>query len=229
MLTSSPFFIDPRLSDNGRIAYFFPSLRPNPGTMKREFFYIFLVICFCLGAFFKQFDLFYPKPFVLVAFCGAIGLLIDYAWRIRRNLFWIVPAFLACELIGDLINAAGFREAAKIPYIPGALVFMAFGVLFIRSGLKQLPREKGLAAKFVMLGLVAISLTLHEAVTYFPQDYDPSNILFRGLYLLCFACLIFVDVTTDFSKFPQLKVEKQILRVSLIVIAVMYFVRFIFK
>lgn len=197
--------------------------------MSRSLFYIFLILCFLLGVFFKQFDLFYPKPFVVVAFCGAIGLLAEYASRIRDSWFWLVPALLASELIGDLIYNAQFPGIAFWLYIPGALLFPVYGILFIRSGLALRKSDRGVAIKFIVLGILAFSLVSWEYVTYYPESFDPHHLVFQVMYLATFAWLLLIDYTTDFSKRPHLKIERQILRLSLMVIAAMIFIRFVFK
>jgi len=195
---------------------------------QRVYFYIFLILCFCLGAFFKQFDLFYPKPFVALAFAGATGLLVDYAWRIRHTVYWIIPALLACEVTGDLIYNANFRSIAWWLYIPGALVFVAYGILFFRKGILILKEHPRTSTKFMVLGLLSSSLISWEYATYHYLEINTSALIFKILFLATFAWLLFIDFTTQPAK-SGMKVEQQILRVSLLVISAMYFTRFIFK
>jgi hypothetical protein len=203
-------------------------------AMTRNTLYIILIACFAAGAFIKQFTLLPDKPWVpallaAVAFCGAIGLLADYAWRISKSLWMLVPALLASEIMGDLINNAGFRDLAFWLYIPGALVFLVYGLLYLRSGLRLLKTDRGVGLKFMVLGLLTLPITAWEYVTYYPKEYDYSHIGWRVLYLTVFLWLLVVDFTTDFSRRTELVIERQILRVSLLVIAAMYFVRFVFK
>lgn len=202
--------------------------------MSRNLLYIALILCFAAGIFIKQFSLLYEYPavhplLVAIAFCGAIGLLLDYTYRIRNSLWAIVPGLLAVEMIGDLITGANFRDIAFWFYIPGAFLFLAYAALFIRAGVQQLKTDRGLGIRFVILGLLTAPITLWEYATYFPNQYDTSHLGFRIAYLAVFAWLLVIDFSTDFSKRPALKIERQILRISLLVIAVMYFVRFIFK
>jgi hypothetical protein len=195
--------------------------------------YVFLVACFAAGAFVKQFTLFPDKPWipallVAIAFCGAIGLLADYAWRIKDSLWMLVPSLLAAEVIGDLINNAGFRSIAYWLYIPGALLFLVYGFLFLRSGIRILKKDRNLGLKLIVLGLLTLPITGWEYVTYFPNDYNSSDNGWRLLYLAVFLWLLIIDFTTDFSRRSELVIERQILRISLLVIAAMYFVRFVF-
>ena len=195
----------------------------------RIVFYAVLILSFLLGVFFKQFDIFVYKPFVLAAFCGTIGLLWDYAWRIRKSWWALVPFLTAAEFMGDLLIAAGFKEAAFWVYLLSATLFPVYGILFVRRGMQLWPTDRPVAWKFMGLGLLSSSLFSWEVATYFPKDFDYSHIWFRVLYLLVFAWLLFVDMTVDFSKRTEMKIEKQILRLSLLVMTAWYFVRFVFK
>ncbi|HHG83507.1 MAG TPA: hypothetical protein ENJ82_02060 [Bacteroidetes bacterium] len=202
--------------------------------MNRTFVYLALIICFLSGVFIKQFSLLYAYPFVhpllvAIAFCGAIGLLLDYTARIRTSAWALVPALLALEMTGDLISGANFRDIAFWFYIPGALLFVVYAALFIRRGIQLQSKDRSLGLKLIVLGLLSGPIVLWEYATYFPATYQTSHIGFRILYLAVFAWLLFIDFSTDFALRPQLKIEKQILRLSLLVIAGMYFVRFVFK
>lgn len=194
---------------------------------QRIFFYIFLVLSFCLGVFFKQFSIFYYKPFVAISFAGAIGLLADYAWRIRGTVYWIIPALLATEVTSDLLKNAGYSSLAYWLSFPGALVFVAFGVLFVRKGILLLKKERGLGIKFLVLGIIGSSLVSWEYATYNYLQIQTSALIFKILFLATFAWLLFIDFTEQPAK-KGFVTEQQILRVSLLVIAVMYFTRFIF-
>lgn len=211
-------------------------------AMARNLFYIFLVLCFCLGAFFKQFDLFYPKPFVVIAFSGAIGLLIDYALRIKNSLWVLVPALLATEILGDLIFNAQLYKVSFYIYLVGLLLYPVYGLLFIRQGIRirqgkigletepgWKERNRNLSWKFIILGLCSISMTMWEYATYFPVKYNTADIVFKITYLATFAWLLFMDITTRDLEKRGFKTERQILTLSLMVIAIMYFTRFIFK
>lgn len=201
--------------------------------MNRNTLYVILGMCFAAGAFVKQFTLFPDKPWipallVAIAFCGAIGLLADYAWRIKNSLWMLVPSLLATEIIGDLINNAGFRSLSFWLYIPAAFLFVVYGLLFLRSGVRMMKKDRNLGLKFVVLGLLTMPISAWEYITYYPTLYDASHLGWRILYMSVFLWLLVIDFSTRFSKWPELLIEKQILRLSLLVIASMYFVRFVF-
>ena len=82
-------------------------------SFQRYLLYFGLAACFGLAFYFKQWDIFYAEPFAAIAFCGAIGICIDYALKIRKeSLLWLIPVLLACELSANMISKAG------IPYLP---------------------------------------------------------------------------------------------------------------
>jgi hypothetical protein len=200
----------------------------------RILFYVFLALCFLLAAFFNQFGIFYDYSMVVkllaaIAFCGVIGLLVDFAFRIGKTWFWPIPVLTAAEFAGDLIFKAGFWDLAKYTYTLSAMLWPVFGILFIIKGIKIFKQEKWLGFKFIWLGIMASAVIGWEYVTYFPEEYDKSHWAWRTLYLAIFMWLLVIDFTTDFSKRPEMKAEKQILRVSLLLIATWYFTRFIFK
>ncbi len=197
---------------------------------KRTFFHVFLALSFFTGIYFKQFDIFYPEPFVFLAFAGVLGILFDYTWKIRKESnLWLIPALFACELLGVLISKAGFTIAADVLYVPGAMLFLVYGILFISKGIKYKHEGQGITFKFVVLGLLIIPLSGWELITYFPHDFEKSLLVWRIVYLAGFAWLILIDLTTNLGKEPKLKVEKDILRYSMLVLAGMYFDRFIFQ
>lgn len=197
---------------------------------KRTFFHLFLTLSFFTGIYFKQFDIFYPEPFVFLAFAGVLGILIDYTWKIRKESnLWLIPALFACELLGVLVSKAGFSLAANILYVPGGMLFAVYGILFIMKGIKYKERKQKLTLKFVILGLLIIPLSVWELITYFPENFEKSLLLWRIVYLVGFAWLIIIDLTTNLNDKPQMKVEKDILRYSMLVLAGMYFDRFIFQ
>jgi hypothetical protein len=199
----------------------------------RIVFYSFLGICFALAVFFNQFGILHGTPIVvkllgLVAFCGTMGLLMDYAYRIKHSWLWLIPALTALEFLGDAVLKFDVRFAFYI-YQVSALLWPVYGVLFVVRGSKLLGTDRGLGIKFIVLGILAAGIIGWEYTTLFPQKYDYSHWGWRFLYLATFAWLLFIDYTTDFSKRPDMKIEKQIMRLSLLLIAVWYFVRFIFK
>lgn len=200
----------------------------------RILFYVFLGLCFALAAFFNQYGILHDYPIVTkllgaIAFCGTIGMLADYAFRIKHSWLWLIPALTAVEFTGDLVYKAGFFIPASYIYGFSALLWPVYGILFIGRGVQLFREEKWLGFKFIWLGIMATAVLGWEIVTYYPQQFMSSHWGWRGLYLLIFAWLLVIDFTTDFSKRPELKVEKQILRLSLLMIAMWYFVRFIFK
>jgi hypothetical protein len=206
----------------------------TPKNPWRVPFYIFLGLCFGLAAFFNQFGIFHDQPIVTkllgaIAFCGTIGLLADYANRIRYTWFWLIPALAAVEFFGDLIYKAGWWDIARIIYMVSAMLWPVYGMLFIVKGAQLWRTDRSVGMKFIVLGFLASAVLGWEYVTAFPEEYDYSHWGWRSLYLAIFAWLLFIDWTTDFSKRPHLKVQMQIIRVSLLLIAVWYFVRFIFK
>ena len=202
----------------------------SPKT-SRNLFYGFLVLCFLLGVFFKQFDLFYPTHLflALIAFSGAIGLLWEYAWKIRKSRWALVPFLVALEFFGDVLQNAGLWDFSFYIYLISMLVFPVYGGLFIHRGTQLFGGDRGLGVKFIVLGVLATSLLSWEIATYFPDQIDSSHIWFRALFLAVFAWLLVIDFTTDFSKRPEMKIERDILRMSLLVMSAWYFVRFVFK
>lgn len=197
-------------------------------------FYVFLGVCFGLAAFFNQFGIFpatnpIPKVLAAIAFCGTIGLLSDYAYRIKHSIFWLIPALTALEFFGDLVYKAGWWDIAKGIYTVSALLWPVYGVLFMMRGGQIIKTDRGLGIKLIFLGVLATAVLGWEYVTYFPEQYDYSHWGWRSLYLGIFFWLLVIDWTTDFSKRAHLYVEATILRHSLLLIAVWYFVRFIFK
>ncbi len=197
-------------------------------------FYVALFLCFALAAFFNQYGIFpaanpIPRILAAIAFCGTIGLLADYAFRIKSSSFWLIPALAATEFFGDLVYKAGWWDIAKGIYTVSAFLWPVYGILFIFKGSQLFKTDKGLAIKLIVLGLLASAVLGWEYVTYFPEEFNKSHWAWRSLYLAIFGWLLMIDWTTDFSKRPQLKIEMQILRVSMLLIAVWYFVRFIFQ
>ncbi len=198
--------------------------------VKRTFFHVFLALSFFTGILFKQFNIFYPEPFVFLAFAGVLGILFDYMWKIRKDsILWLIPALLACELMGVLVSKAGFTAVADVLYIPGAILFVVYGILYIYKGFKYKRESQRITFKFVVLGLLIIPLSGWELITYFPQSFEKSLLVWRIVYLAGFSWLILIDLTTNLSKNPKMKVEKDILRYSMLVLAGMYFDRFIFQ
>lgn len=201
-----------------------------PIRTKRTLFHLFLLISFGLGFYFKQYDVFYPEPFALVAFCGVLGILIDYISKIRKaSILWLIPALFGAELLGVLISKAGFPMVANILYVPGGLLFLIYGVLFIWRGIQHKNEGQKITFKFVVLGLLIIPITAWEVITYFPEQFEKSLLPWRILYLAGFTWMILIDLTTNFNDKPEMKVEKDILRYSMLVMAGMYFDRFIFQ
>lgn len=203
------------------------SLTPSA---RRTLYHLFLATCFGLGVYFNQYDVFYPEPFILMAFAGAIGILVEYALRVRsESPMWVIPALLAVELTASLVSKAGFSGLAFALYIPGALLFLVYGILFIRSAIRNRSAGMGIFPKFLVLGISSAFISAWELVTYFPFTFDKSHLGWRILYLFVMAWLLLVDFTTRLDQLPGMKVEKQILRISLLVISAMYFERFIFQ
>ncbi len=198
--------------------------------IKRTAFHLFLTLSFFTGVYFKQFDIWYPEPFVFIAFAGVLAILIDYTFKIRKqSILWLIPALLFCELLAVLVSKAGFATVAQVLYVPGGLLFLVYGILFIARGIKYKDRKQGIPIKFVVLGLLMIPLTAWEVITYFPQQFEKALLELRIVYLVAFAWLIFIDWTTNLKKENGMGVEKDILRYSMLVLAGMYFDRFIFQ
>jgi hypothetical protein len=196
-------------------------------------FYVFLGVCFALAVFFNQFGIMHDKPLVvkmlgLIAFCGTMGLLMDYAYTIKHSWFWLIPGLTALEFLGDAVLKFDVLFAFYI-YQVSALLWPVYGILFIIRGGRLLGTDRSLGIKFIILGILASAVVGWEFTTLFPQQYDYSHWGWRSLYLGVFAWLLVIDYTTDFSKRPEMKIERQIMRMSLLLIAVWYFVRFIFK
>ncbi len=196
----------------------------------RTLFHLGLVLSFLTGVVFKQFDIWHSLPFVFIAFAGALSILIEYTLRIRKeSILWLIPAFLSVELLATIVSKAGLPDIAFVLYIPGALTFLVYGVLFIRAGIVKRNEGKGIMVKFLGLGILAGGLSAWEAITYAPDRFNYFHIGWRTLFLVVFAWLLLVDMTTNFRKYPRLKIEGEIVRISLLVIAWMYFDRFIFQ
>ena len=91
------------------------------------------------------------------------------------------------------------------------------------------------AGKTTTLRLMGGQLRASQgAVLFDGQDLTPMNQkqLFaarRRMGMLFQFGALFVDMTVDFSKRTEMKIEKQILRLSLLVMTAWYFVRFVFK
>lgn len=197
---------------------------------RRTLFHVLLLLCFLTGVYFKQFDIWHAEPFALIAFAGTIGILVDYAVRIRKaSILWLIPALLATELIATLTSKAGLPAIADVLYVPGGLLFLVYGILFVRSGLQNRKAGQGISFKLIGLGVMTAAITAWEVITYFPYEFDKSHLGWRILYLAVFAWLLMIDLSTNFRDKPELKYEKDILRLSLLVIAAMYFDRFIFQ
>lgn len=197
-------------------------------------FYVALALCFGLAAFFNQYGIFpasnpIPRILAAIAFCGTIGMLADYAYRIKASWFWLIPGLAAMEFFGDLVYKAGWWDIAKGIYTVSAFLWPVYGTLFIIKGAQIIKTDRSLGIKFIVLGFMTAAVLGWEFVTYFPLEFNQSHWAWRSLYLGIFGWLLLIDWTTDFSKRPQLKIEMQILRVSMLLIAVWYFVRFIFK
>lgn len=197
---------------------------------KRTLFHLLLTLSFFIGIYFKQYSIFYPEPFVFLAFAGVLAILGDYAWRIRKeSIMWLIPTLLGIELLGTLVSKAGLQDIATPLYVLGASLFLVYGILFIRKGILSRGEQQGLSWKFIILGLLIMPISGWELITYFPQDFEKSLLSWRILYLVGFAWLIFIDLTTNLKDKPGFKVERVILRYSLLVMAGMYFDRFIFQ
>lgn len=205
----------------------------GPQEAWRIIFYSALGICFALAVFFNQFGILHGTPIVvkilgLIAYAGTMGLLMDYAYRIKHSWFWLIPAFTALEFLGDAVIKFDVRFAFYI-YQASALLWPVYGIIFIVKGARMVGKELWMGIKYMVLGFLAAGILGWEYTTLFPQQYDYSHWGWRSLYLAVFAWLLVIDYTTDFSKRPEMKIDKQILRMSLLMIAVWYFVRFIFK
>lgn len=190
----------------------------------RILFYFFLGLCFATAAFFNQFGILHDYPIVTkllaaISFCGTIGMLADYAFRIKHSWFWLIPALTAVEFAGDLVYKAGFFIPASYIYGLSALLWPVYGILFIGRGIELIRSDRGLGIRFIILGILSSAVLGWEVITYYPNDFLVSHWAWRSLYLAIFAWLLVIDYTTDFSKRPEMKVEKQILRVSMIMIA----------
>lgn len=212
----------------------------------RVLFYLVLIVCFCLGAYFKQFGIFYKQPWlvsglVAISFAGAIGLLLDYASRIKKSLWALVPFLLAVEVMGDLLYNAQLRDFSYYVYFGGMMLYPIYGLLFIRKGVQLLNgqskslipgferADKFLALKFLLLGILAISMLTWEYATYHSRTINTSGMLFKGIYMGVFLWLLVIDFSTQRLDERGFKIEREILNNSLLVIAIMYFVRFVFK
>lgn len=212
----------------------------------RTLFYLFLVVCFGLGAYFKQFGIFYEYPWIVsglvaIAFAGAIGLLMDYAAKIKHSLWALVPALLAMEVMGDLLYNAQLRDFSYYVYFGGMMLYPIYGLLFIRKGVQLVSgkaqsdltgyekRDKQLGWKFMVLGLLTISMLSWEYATYHPRSINTAGMLFKGIYMGVFFWLLYIDYSSKDLPERGFKIEKEILNQSLLVIAIMYFVRFVFK
>lgn len=204
---------------------------PKPKINSRYLFAGLLLFLFCLGLFFKQFDLFHYSSFVAVAFCGAVGLLVDYAWRIRHSIYAFIPLLLAFEIFGDLMRNGGIMFLQKEVYLIGAALYPAYFVIFTIQGLRNMQHRDRLflGLKFVVLGLLSSGLIFYEYITYYPEVYNRAAPIFKLDFMAIFGWLLFIDWTTNWKKYPTLDIPKEITRWSTFVIAALYFIRIIFK
>lgn len=202
----------------------------NP-AVSRNIFYGFLATCFLLGVFFKQFDLFHPAHMFLaaIAFSGVVGLLWEYAWNIRKQVWALIPFLAAMEFFGDLVYNADLKAVAFYIYLLSMLIFPVYGVLFFRRGMTLLRTDRLLGVELLVLGVLAVLPLSWEVATYFPHDIQSSHLGFRVLFLALLGWLLVIDFTVDFSKRPDMKVERQILRVSVLILSAWFFARFVFK
>jgi hypothetical protein len=121
------------------------------------------------------------------------------------------------------------------------MLYPIYGLLFIRKGIQLMTgktqseltgfekEDRNLGWKFVILGIMAISMLSWEYATYHPRSINTAGMLFKGIYLGVFFWLLFIDYTSKNLRERGFKIEKEILNQSLLVIAIMYFVRFVFK
>jgi hypothetical protein len=200
-------------------------------AVSRNIFYGFLAACFLLGVFFKQFDLFSPTHLVLAAisFSGVVGLLWEYAWNIRKSIWALIPLLAATEFFGDLVYNADLKDFAFYIYAISMFIFPVYGVLFVKRGLELWHSDRRIGWEFVVLGLLAFPPFTWEIATFFPTQIQSSHLGFRILFLLVIAWLLVIDFTIDFSKRPQLVIERQIVRISLWIMCAWFFARFVFK
>ncbi len=197
----------------------------------RKIMYGFLTLSFLLGVFFKQFDLFYPAHLFLAAisFAGVVGLLWEYAWTIRKSIWALIPFLTAMEFFGDLVYNADLKPAAFYIYLLSMMIFPVYGVLFFRRGMQLLKTDKVFGYELLVLGVLAVLPLSWEVASQFPKDINSSHLWFRVMFLAIIAWLLVIDFSIDFSKRPEMKIEKQILRVSVLVMCAWFFARFVFK
>lgn len=202
----------------------------NP-AVSRNIFYGFLTLCFLLGVFFKQFDLFYPTHMFLaaIAFSGVVGLLWEYAWKIRKSVWALIPFLTAMEFFGDLVYNADLKVVAFYIYMLSMMLFPVYGVLFFKRGMELWQSDRRLSWELMVLGVLAVLPLSWEIATYFPEQIQSSHLGFRVLFLAVMAWLLVIDFTIDFRKRPEMVIERQILRVSLLVMSAWFFARFVFK
>jgi hypothetical protein len=197
-------------------------------------FYMVIIACYVSAILLRKAGYFYDTPVVLfllagVAYSGIIGLLGDYAWRIRKTRWVFIPVLLLFEVLSELVYTAQFRDVAFYLSLPGALLYPVYGLLFLTSGFKLIKsKEPKLGLAFVVLGVLAASLVAWEYISLFPEDYSKSALPWRILYLANFGWLLFIEFA-----FPKLRekgytIESGILSISLVAVSLMYLFRFLF-
>lgn len=202
-------------------------------ALARVGFYTIILACYVSSILLRKLGYFYETPVVLfllagIAFSGIIGLLGDYIWRIRKTPWVWIPILLLFEILAELVYTAGFRGVALLLSIPGSFLYPVFGLLFLIKGFRILRAEKKLGLSFIVLGLLATSLITWEYVSWYPEDYSKSALQFRILYLATFGWLLFMEFVFPRIEDRGYKIESQILSLSLVAVAIMYFMRFLF-
>jgi hypothetical protein len=207
----------------------------NKARWKKILLYMFLFLCFSWAAFVKQFSLFLPytwtivSVFMLISFGGTIGLLLDAAWRLKPSPWAILPVLVSALVLGDMFYNAQLHGLEFYSYILGSLLYPVFGLLTVLTSFKAWIRGyKFLFLLLLLLGLSSFTLLWYPYIEFFSVLYNSSNVFIRVSFLTTFALVLLVDI---FGKLEQkgFRIEAKIMQNALLVISVLYFVRFIFK
>ena len=207
--------------------------KPLFQSIGRIAFYTVILVCYVSAILLRKAGYFYENPVVLfmlagVAYAGIIGLLGDYAWRIRKTRWVAIPIFLLFEVLSELVYTAQFRDIAFLLSLPGALLYPVYGIMFLTAGVGIARKgERRLGLSFVVLGLLVTSLFGWEYVTLYPEDYSKSALIWRILYLSTFGWLLFLEFAFPRLREQGRKVEGEILSISLVVVSIMYLFRFL--
>ena len=198
----------------------------------RYFLFTFIVFCFCGSVYMKLFDkkLFGMIDFIPVSglsFSLTIGLLIDFALRIKPNLYAIPPVLLSLKLASILLNYVGPRWLAALMSNSGSLFWPITGMLFIRSTL-AMGKSESLITRVSMVGcgLFLLLTVLPEYSIYFPGIFPTW--MFMGIFLGIFFFLLLADFSGFRNIQQSFRIENGYIQWGMLVVSVKFFGDYVF-